>query len=118
MITNQIVTKIREELKPLYSEIVKLTIEGETCTFALQWGSNFQFDQKAGLLFVGKAVNGWINQEKNIDILFSTSHKQRIFNLKNQLKWVNEDWGNKNGYNTKKSAFWSLLKKVTQEYHT
>ncbi len=86
------------------------------CAFCVQWGKAFPIEEKTGILFIGKAVNGWINEETNIEVLFGDS-KDRIFARRDQMEWVQNLEGSRNSYNTKKSAFWRTVKQVSLCYY-
>ncbi len=109
--------KLRKEIIPIYSELFANNSFKNICTFAIQWGANFPKKDKQGILFVGKSVNGWVTNDKNVDNLFDKDNPDRIFERSDQMKWVNNLSGNKNGYNTKKSAFWRVIKKITEQYY-
>ncbi len=104
--------KLKDDLKSLYGDMLKNNTFENVCTFCLQWGDNFPKDKNTGILFVGKAVNGWITDETDIEVLFGDSD-QRIFARGDQMKWVHDLEGGEK-YNTKKSAFWRVIKKISQ----
>lgn len=87
--------------------------------FCTQWGEDFD----RGILFVGRATNGWgggINPD-NLHTTF-TSDKDG-----DHLRWVGKGWNNprnrkKDGkieklWAGKRSAFWRLIRKITEHYH-
>lgn len=45
------------------------------------------------------------------------NNPDRIFARNDQIEWVNNLSGNTKGYNTRKSAFWRLIKKVAITYY-
>lgn len=105
---------LRKELKPLYKdllEVVKPT--DELCCFAMQWGEEFPIEKQQGILFVGKAPNGWYPYD-DIEVMFGDS-EEAIFNRKDQMKWVEQN--NNPQYNTNKSAFWRVIRKVASVYY-
>jgi hypothetical protein len=104
--------KLREKLIPLYEKLIKDVAETSICTFCVQWGSKFPVDEKEGILFIGKATNGWYHS-KNINELFGTNSANQIFNRDDQMKWVEEN--KVGGYNSHKSSFWRIIKRISQE---
>lgn len=109
--------KIKEKILPFYRSLLDGNKSLDTCTFAPQWGKNFPFKEKNGILFIGKAVNGWIKNEQDVNKLFDLENDNRIFARKDQMEWVNESAGNTKGYNTNKSAFWRVIRAVSEKYY-
>ena len=107
--------ELKDSLLPLYDELLKGNSFEDVCTFCLQWGENFPVDKKTGILFVGKAVNGWIHDETDINVLFGET-SDRIFARSDQMEWVSRLEGDEK-YNTNKSAFWRVIKRVSQHYY-
>lgn len=106
---------LRTNLIPLYKELLEKNIlEKGIYTFCMQWGKQFPKEEKSGILFVGKVTNGWINNSKNIDILFKETESKCIFSRPDQMKWVNNLENNTKGYNTRKSSFWRIIKNVAE----
>lgn len=72
------------------------------------------------LLVVGRAVNGW-QTSYTINKLHRNGVIERILKDIIQPKkeclsdWVQECWENRNGYNTKGSAFWRTTKGITSK---
>jgi hypothetical protein len=106
---------LRTELKPLYQKLLNDNTFENICSFCVQWGEDFSLDKHTGILFVGKAVNSWINAETDIDVLFGNSNK-RIIARNDQMKWVHDLESTNEVYNTKKSAFWRVIKQVSSNY--
>ena len=113
---NYFENQLKEKLIPIYSRLLENNTYGNVCTFCMQWGKNFPEKENDGILFVGKAVNSWINAETNIDVLFGNS-KEKIFNRTDQMEWVHNHEGSVKGYNTRKSAFWRAIKRVTLDFY-
>ena len=105
--------RLKEALMPLYKELLDVA-QPTDCAFCVQWGKNFPVTQNEGILFVGKAVNGW-KEIDDIDTLFGDG-KGRIFDISDQMQWV-EDMEGSEKYNTKRSAFWRLIKKISQTFY-
>jgi hypothetical protein len=104
---------VKEELFHLYQGLLNKNTFENICAFCIQWGTNFPSEKNKGILFIGKAVNGWITDEIDVNILFGES-AESIFARSDQMKWVHNLESNDNGYNTKKSAFWRVIKQVAQ----
>lgn len=102
---------IKGRLFPLYKELMMKTTEDNICTFCMQWGKEFSFEKNEGILFVGKAVNGWQCNERNVNLLFDPKAKENIFNLDDQITWIEKN--NHEKYNTNKSAFLRVIKRVS-----
>jgi len=106
--------KLLSSLKPLYTEMMaSITIDEDVdlVPFCLQWGRSFPSEQNTGILFVGRATNGWVSSSRDPDVLFGDSEK-KIFAREDQMRWVHLHEGNKH-YNTRSSAFWRVIKGVT-----
>lgn len=104
-------------LKTLYSKLlidVSLYKE-DICTYAVQVGKKYHVAPKR-LLFIGKATNGWVTKDREIEKLFNLNNPDRIMNRHDQMEWVHNLEGKKNTYNTNKSAFWRLVKNVSLEF--
>lgn len=112
---NKMTNEIKENILPVYKRLLEENSFNDVCTFCFQWGENYPFNQNSGFLFVGKAVNGWITNETDVTRLFDMANPERIFARDDQMEWVNNLFGNKKGYNTRKSAFWRLIKIVSEE---
>ncbi len=111
------VNEIKKSIFPIYKNLLEDNTFNEICTFCFQWGKDYPFDRNLGILFVGKAVNGWITNETDAQQLFDTENPDRIFARNDQMEWVNSHSGITSGYNTRKSAFWRLIKKVSETYY-
>ena len=111
------IDEIKNNIFPIYKKLLEGNSFKDVCTFCLQWGKNYPFKNNIGFLFVGKAVNGWITNETDVKKIFDSKNPKRIFARTDQMEWINNLSGNTNGYNTRKSAFWRLIKKVTEGYY-
>ena len=105
---------LRAGLKPLYKELTEIIEPSDDlCCFAMQWGEEFPMEEQQGILFVGRAVNGWYPYD-NIDAMFGNSD-MAIFDREDQMKWVER---NENPYyNTNTSAFWRVIRRVSSTYY-
>lgn len=117
MLKENISTTLKEQIKPIYRRLLDENQFDNICSFCMQWGANFPREKNKGLLFVGKAVNGWITNDQNVERLFDENNSERIFGRKDQMEWISNLSGNTKGYNTRKSAFWRLIIKVTETYY-
>lgn len=82
-------------------------LEKDLCIFNFAKGAKY----KNTLLIVGRAVNGWNKYNKHdlLDILQEIENNIET----DDLQWVIDSWGINDGkYNTKKSAFWRVAKKL------
>ncbi len=109
--------EIKKIIFPIYENLFKDISLKDICSFCFQWGKDYPFGKNSGFLFIGKAVNGWITNETDLAKLFDLTNPDRIFARKDQIEWVNNLSGNTKGYNTRKSAFWRLIKKVSETYY-
>ena len=112
------VNRLKDELKPLYRDLFEHTKEyreGKTIVpFAAQWGNKYPETANEGLLFVGRATNGWLNDDTNVDNLFEG--KNRIFNRDDQMIWVKDKEGDAN-WNSNHSAFWRVVRGVARNFY-
>lgn len=106
---------LKKELQPLYEKMTDGNTFSNICVFCMQWGDKFPEKENDGILFVGKAVNGWIHDKTDIDTLFGEDC-HRIFARCDQMKWVH-NLENDVKYNTKKSAFWRVVKAISQNFY-
>lgn len=110
--------KILKEILPIYEKLHNKNHFENVCTFCVQWGENFPKKESTGILFIGKANNGWITQETDTKLLFSETYENGIFARDDQMKWINNQDGSKKGYNTRKSSFYRVMKRTSEQiYH-
>lgn len=77
------------------------------------------------LMVVGRAVNGWIegckpqelNDSRNVNSFIERVLQSVTDGDPCPMQWVSESWGNYDhgDYNTKKSAFWRVIRRVVDE---
>lgn len=108
---------LRSNLLPLYKKMIDENKFSDVCVFCIQWGNKFPENENTGIIFVGKAVNSWINSETDINILFGKS-EDRIFARDDQMEWVHKSENDHENYNTKKSAFWRLVKGISKRFYS
>ena len=103
-------------LKPLYKELLEqLSKEDKETTspFCVEWGKNFPTAPFNGLLFIGRAINGWkTDSTESVDVLFDGDDNSRGFEHPNQMSWLE----NHPSYNWRRSAFWRVISKVSERY--
>ncbi|GAB6091223.1 hypothetical protein [Spirochaeta dissipatitropha] len=109
--------KSTNELKRLYDKLMTdiADYSGDICPFFIQVGKKY-FDAPKRLLFIGKATNGWVTKERNSTKFFDLKNPDRIVNRHDQMEWVYHLEGVNENYNTKKSAFWRLIKNVSLDH--
>lgn len=72
------------------------------------------------LMVVGRATNGWFEgayPEKFADPAFRKEFTRDVMMSvggDHPMAWVHHQWGAKNCYNTRKSAFWRVIRRVTE----
>lgn len=108
---------LRKELKPLYKDLMEAVkpYNHDICPFAMQWGEEFPKENNQGILFVGRATNGWVSESDNVEDLFGTTD-EAIFDRVDQMKWVERN--DNPYYNSNKSAFWRVIRGVSAVYYT
>lgn len=101
----------KQSLMPLYDELTKKVYSQYFC---VQWGKNYPTENHDGILFVGRATNGWVSNTNDVNLLFGEPDATNtIFNRKDQLEWKeNSPKGHKSNY----SPFWQFVKNVTQQH--
>ena len=76
------------------------------------------------LMVIGRAVNGWRCCARPQDLAVSSFREEFAVNVLKSvtgdqgqcpMKWVTNRWGVGNRYNTKKSAFWRVIRRVTDQ---
>lgn len=102
--------------KPLYEELFNSVkdVSNELWPFFPQQGSNWDLSEHR-MLFIGKATNGWVTINRDVDLLFDPNEEGRIVNRDDEMDWVLDGWGQniEGKYNTKKSSFWRVIKRIT-----
>lgn len=119
-----IAKEIKDGLYPIYKRLLtENTFEEDVCGFCVQWGENYPFNKKhTGLLFVGKAVNGWIDIKKNNDEndlkeLFNIELGDGLLARKDQMKWVENTKPDDPHPYVNRSAFWRVIKTTTTDLY-
>ncbi|GAB6394121.1 MAG: hypothetical protein MdMp024_0433 [Bacteroidales bacterium] len=117
--------KLKTELMPLYDELIKEAYRDDDyhSIFCMQWGKKFPQEKNEGILFVGRATNGWSDPSEHWGENQVTAEKifnddeNYLFACDDQMKWVEDKWNNREGYNTKKSSFWRVIKDITKAFY-
>lgn len=114
---NNQLDKHLSDYKELYRNLLDSVADydGRICTFYHQAGKYYLNNKNNRILFVGKANNGWINDDRNVESLFDITNKNRIVNRDDQMEWIKNLEGKKveEHYNTRKSAFFRLMKRIS-----
>ena len=109
------------QLKPLYAELMKSVEAYQEADglvpFCVQWGEHFPVEEDAGIMFYGRATNGWVTFESDVDKLFDMDFTDRIFCRDDQMRWVENLAGNTGGYNTNNSAFWRVIRRTASAFY-
>ena len=82
MITNDFFFEKAYQLKPLFAELMQSVEEyqnGGLVPFCMQWGKHFPQEENDGIMFYGRATNGWVTLESDVDKLFDINFDDRIF---------------------------------------
>jgi len=111
--------RLKNKLLPLYKKLLTdvSSIDYDLYPFAVQWGEKYKSTGKKGILFVGKATNGWVTDSLDADKLFDNKNEDRIFDRKDQIEWVENLSGVNDVYNTNRSQFWQLVKKTAVKFY-
>ena len=87
--------------------------------FLAQEGCRYKRD--GGLMVVGRAVNGWTGEYHPKDFADRDIRENHASDLQEMsvgqgcpMAWVTKQWGATNVYNSRKSAFWRVIKQVTE----
>ncbi len=108
---------LREIYEPILDAVGESKFKESSCVFCAQWGEAFlsqNKDQK--FMVVGRAVNGWIHNKLDADVLFGNG-EERIFNRPDQIEWVQTSYDNSEGYRTSRSSFWRVVKTIAIKSH-
>ncbi len=70
------------------------------------------------LMVIGRAVNGWTSRWNANDArdpeerrrILSCAFAATKWNDERPMLWVSDHWGGAKGYNTKRSAFWRVVR--------
>ncbi len=118
------IIQFKECLLPLYAHMIQVVLDAgfnyDTAKFCMQWGKNFPASENEGILFYGRANNGWITSSNDVNELFTEGSEDCIFALGNQMSWMEDDYienDNGGGYRPSRSAFIRTMRNVASEYY-
>lgn len=107
-------------LKPLFAELVDSVKDfdnGNLVPFFMQWGTEYPLEDNQGIMFYGRATNGWVTNDLDVEGLFDLQREDRIFARDDQMTWVDNAAGDVDGYNTNKSAFWRVIRQTAAHFY-
>ena len=109
-----------EKLKPLYQVMLDDVGDAKNesyIKFCVQWGKQFPCEKNTGIMFYGRANNGWMCHDTTVEDIFDPNNSDRAFARDDQMTWVEESAGDVDGYNTNSSAFWRVIRNVASEFY-
>ncbi len=113
------IIQFKECLMPLYAHMIQVVLDAgfgyDTAKFCMQWGKDFPQGVNEGLLFYGRANNGWISSSNDVEELFAEGDDDCIFARDNQMEWMAEDMVG--DYRPSSSAFIRTIRNVASEYY-
>ena len=112
--------ELAEKLKPLYQVMLDEVGDAKNddhIKFCVQWGKHFPEEKNTGIMFYGRANNGWVCFDTNVEDIFDPNNTERAFARDDQMIWVEESAGDVDGYNTNSSAFWRVIRNVANEFY-
>lgn len=116
---SRIIQQFRNDLMPLYEELKKdCGANDDLVPFLIQFGKEFPIKENCGIMFYGRATNGWEHGTWDFDVFFSEflQRNERGWNRQDQLVWVEYHWKNpKYSYDTSKSQFWKIIRHISIE---
>lgn len=106
-------------LKPLFRELMSSvdSFQYDLAPFCIEWGKYYPDEPNTGIMFYGRAVNGWITIERDVDKLFDMDNPNRIFACDDQMTWVDDCAGPNEGYNSNTSAFWRVIRRTASAFY-
>src|ERR1700675_2088614 len=78
-------------------------------------------DYDAELLVIGRSVNGWVDDWTARQLADPAIRRSAMEQLRTdaepfegcRMGWVTDRWGACEGYSTRRSAFWRVLRRIT-----
>lgn len=99
--------RLKQVLLPLYKR-ANINISPEASPYCTNWASKFPEESKRGILFVGKATNGWDNGHiKDLDAFFNDPHF-----LGNTERMRQDHTGQSKGFNPNRSAYRRMIRNI------
>jgi len=123
---------VTSNFKELYQELFehiykekRLRIRKPLTSFAALSGNEYSHE----LMVVGRSVNGWnpqfslrdLEKDKASEIIDKVFTPEKWLDpddpiiFDNPILWFSKNWGRRNGYNTKRSAFWRVIHSIVKE---
>ena len=109
---------------PIYRQMASdarvRTVHGRTPIqpFFTQWGREYPMKRDKGILFVGRATNGWDCKLDPMewDSMGETSWR---FNSPRQMEWISEKWNCSpgGGWHGAKSPYWRLIRSIAESIY-
>lgn len=116
---SRITHQFRNELIPLYEGLKKdCGANDDLVPFLIQFGKKFPIQENCGIMFYGRATNGWEHGTWDFNVFFSqfSQRKERGWNRQDQLVWVENQWENLGDkYDPSKSQFWKIIRQISIE---
>lgn len=110
---------LKEGLKPLYAELLPLiTTTTSVVPFCMEWGEDFPTEKNTGVLFIGKATNGWGSDSRDVEQIFGEG-EYRLFARKDKIEWIHNqlkaEYKRSSGDpNARNSAFMRVMVSVSK----
>jgi hypothetical protein len=106
-----------DTFKKLYGELLAAVQDwpGDICVFFPQTGKNY-YGTDTKLLFIGQSANT-AGESRDVEELFDLNDKDRIVNRDDEIEWVEKAANPSSDYNTNRSQFWRLIKKVSKGFY-
>jgi hypothetical protein len=105
------------QFKDLYIDLISCVpkeLENDLSIFFPQAGKKY-FEENERILFIGKSVNGWVNESLDINELFDEENKSRIVNRDDEIYWVEKN--DHPTYNSNQSSFWRVIKMISLDFY-
>lgn len=101
--------ELKSQLIPLYAALRNdCNSDDKLAPFIIHWGDKFPTNPNEGIIFYGRATNGWGDTWDLID--FETRS--------DLLNWVEDSWKNPDvEYDTSRSQFWGVIKGVSKRFY-
>lgn len=110
--------KLKTQLIPVYEGLRNdCYADDRLCPFLMQWGENFPTTPNKGIIFYGRATNGWFGTW-DYNVFFSDTDENRGWKRDDQMIWAEKQWlESEDGYVTSKSQFWNIIKGVSSKFY-
>lgn len=110
--------ELKSRLIPLYLDLRKDSMADENLSpFLMQWGEKFPSERNKGIIFYGRATNGW-HGNWNYEVFFDNHNDKRGWNRDDQMIWAERLMEKPDGnYNIRQSQFWNIIKGVSTRFN-